>query len=157
MSEKIKPATPEPAGSRLWVGPLAWLAACSIAFISFWFGGFLRGAQVNIYTVLLYGFLFFAIVSLSAIPALIVVWIIKFLHLPRGWSETVAGAAIGPLAYLYITMGDFSAARSDTTPQDIARSFVVLALIGALAGLSYWLVQWLINRRLDKRHLHERY
>jgi hypothetical protein len=156
MSEKNKPATAEPTGSRLWVGPLSWLVACIIAFVSFWLGGFLRDAQVNIYTVLLYGFLFFAIASLSALPALIVVWIIKFLRLPRGWSETFAGAAIGPLAYLYSTMGDFSAARTDTTPEDIARSFVALALIGALAGFSYWLVQWLINRRLDKRHLYER-
>jgi hypothetical protein len=80
-----------------------------------------------------------------------VVWAIKFLHLRRGWSETVAGAIIGPLAYLYITQGDFSAARSDTTPEDIARSFAALALIGALAGFSYWAAQGLINWRLDRR------
>jgi len=151
MSDKTQITTSEPDGARLWVGPLAWGVACLIAFISFWLGGFLRGTEFNIYTGFIYGFLFLAIVSFSAIPALIIVWLIKFLRLPRGWSETLAGAAIGPLAFLYITMGNFSAQRSDTTSMDIARSFIALALIGALAGFSYWAVQWLINRRLDRR------
>jgi hypothetical protein len=58
MDEKAKPTSIEPAGSRLWVGPLAWFFACIIVFISFWLGGFLRGAQINIYTIFLYGFFF---------------------------------------------------------------------------------------------------
>ncbi len=139
-------------GSRLWVGPLSWLIACIIAFISFWLGGFLQGTALNIYTVFLYGVLFLAIASLSAAPVFIVVWLIKLLHLPRAWSEAIAGAIIGPLAWLFITKGDLSAARTDAKPEVMVLIFASLALIGTIAGFSYWAVQWLLNRRLDRQN-----
>ncbi len=149
MREKDKAQSDTSAPARTWAGPLAWFIACIVTYGVFVLAGTLPAPQGNIFIVLMHIFMFLVIVSLSAIPALGAVWLIKALHLPRGWSETIAGAAIGPLAYLFMTRGDFSAMRSDTTTADIAQIFINFALIGALAGFIYWLAQWLLNLKAN--------
>lgn len=81
------------------------------------------------------GFFFVVLVyvgALSAIPAIIVVWTFRITRAPRGWTDALAGALMGPVLS-HAVFGGF-----DFSPSSYKLADLMLLVAGAVGGLAYW-------------------
>ena len=81
------------------------------------------------------GFFFVVLVyvgALSAVPAIVVVWTLRVTGAPRGWTDALAGALIGPVM-MRVVFGSF-----DFSPSSFKLADLLVAGAGAIGGLAYW-------------------
>ncbi|WP_420434961.1 hypothetical protein [Hyphobacterium sp.] len=79
------------------------------------------------------GFLGLYVAAFAAIPTIILVWLIRIVELPRGWTDAVAGAIVGATM---IHLLAFGASSIGEPPSPLNLLFAAGGLAG---GLAYWL------------------
>ncbi len=103
------------------------------------------GIAANADTYFLYLWLgcLFAILLVSAIPAFISIFAIRWLGLPRGWADAlIAGGMFytGVVSILFIVLNNLGfGVWVRESAQPILLGAVVFFLIGAFGGFLYWL------------------
>lgn len=78
------------------------------------------------------GFLGLYVAAFAAIPTILLVWLIRIVKLPRGWTDAFAGALVGA-AMIHLLA--FGASSIGEPPNPINLLFAAGGLAG---GLAYW-------------------
>jgi hypothetical protein len=116
-------------------GMAAWAMAVAVATLILLAGLFTLAGVMPDTIGAMAGF-FFAVLAyvavLSAIPAAIVVWTLRLIKAPRGWTDALAGALMGPLLS-HAVLGGF-----DFSPESFKLADIMLAVAGAAGGFAYW-------------------
>ncbi len=74
------------------------------------------------------------IALVTSVPALVLVLLVRWLEIPRGWADVLIPAFLPYFLFAGFLGGDFQVAG-----ESLWLKFVDLIPIGALSGLTYWL------------------
>lgn len=116
-------------------GMAAWAMAVAVATLVLLIGLFALAGIMPDSPGAIAGFFFAVLVYtavLSAIPATLVVWTLRLTKVPRGWTDALAGALMGPFLS-HAILGGF-----DFSPESFKLADIMLAVAGAAGGFAYW-------------------
>lgn len=116
-------------------GIAAWAMAVAVATLVLLIGLFALAGIMPDSPGAIAGFFFAVLVYtavLSAIPVTLVVWTLRLSKAPRGWTDALAGALMGPFLS-HAILGGF-----DFSPGSFKLADIMLALAGAAGGFAYW-------------------
>lgn len=113
----------------------AWAMAVAVATLVLLAGLFALAGIMPDTPGAIAGFFFFVLVYmavLSAIPVTVVVWTLRLTNAPRGWTDALAGALMGPVLS-HAVLGGF-----DFSPDSFKLGDIMLAVAGGVGGFAYW-------------------
>ncbi|MCF8880348.1 hypothetical protein L5876_11025 [Hyphobacterium sp. SN044] len=116
-------------------GMAAWVMAVAAATLVLLVGLFTLAGIMPDSPGAIAGFFFAVLVYtavLSAIPATLAVWTLRLTNAPRGWTDALAGALMGPFLS-HAILGGF-----DFSPESFKLADIMLAVAGAAGGFAYW-------------------
>lgn len=125
-------------------GMAAWAMAVAVATLVLLAGLFALAGIMPDSPGAIAGFFFFVLIYtavLSAIPVTLVVWTLRLTKAPRGWTDALAGALMGPLLS-HVVLGGF-----DFSPESFKLADIMLAVAGAAGGFAYWYLAGRPGRR----------